>query len=154
MQARSGGRIRIQSNAVGAGERQGTVLDTRSSGAMVVRWDDGRETIYFPGSDARFDDDETSSGPTSSHDATVLGCHIELEITESDDECMSVATLMTRRGSFQAQGMSRRNPGDPNVPLIGEELAIARSLHSLAEHLESEAADAIDRHEQHTGHLI
>lgn len=150
MQARSGGRIRILSNAVGAGERRGTVLDTRSSGAMVVRWDDGRETIYFPGSDARFDDDDETSTPGD----TVRGCHIELEITETDDECESVATLMTRRGSFRAEGMSRRNPEDPNVPLIGEELAIARSLHSLAEQLEAEAADAMARHDHDAGHLI
>lgn len=139
------------SNSVGAGERHGTVLETRSSGSMVVRWDDGRETIFFPGSDARFDDEDESSARTGD---TVLGCHIELEITETDDECESVATLMTRRGSFQARGMARRNPADPNIPLIGEELAIARALSSLAEQLETEAADAIDRHDQHAGHLI
>lgn len=154
MQARSRGRIRIQSNTVGAAEREGTVLETRSSGAMVVRWDDGRETIYFPGSDARFQAE--AEAPVRSGD-TVLGCHIELEITETDDDCEAVATLMTRRGSFQARGMSRRNPDDPNVPLIGEELAIARALSSLADQLETEAADAIhrhDRHDQDAGHLI
>lgn len=78
---------------------------------------------------------------------TSLGCNIHLEITETDDRSEAVATLMTSRGTFEGRGVARRHPDDPQVPMIGEELAIGRALDMLSEQLMGEAASAIRRHE-------
>ena len=46
-------------------------------------------------------------------------------------------------------GRARRNPADPDVPRVGEELAAARALSDLAHALLDEAADLIERFEGH-----
>ena len=40
-------------------------------------------------------------------------------------------------------GFARRNPHDPSVPEIGDELAVARALRNLADHLLKVTADEI-----------
>jgi uncharacterized protein DUF1918 len=55
MEAQVGDRITIQSNRVGGGERSGEIVEiTPGNGGnrYRVRWDDGRETTFFPSSDA------------------------------------------------------------------------------------------------------
>jgi hypothetical protein len=55
MDAQVGDRITIHSNRVGAGERSGEIVNVvaASTGKQYrVRWDDGHETTFFPGSDA------------------------------------------------------------------------------------------------------
>ena len=44
-------------------------------------------------------------------------------------------------------GRARRNPTDPEMPRVGEELAAARALSDLAHHLVDEAARTIEQHE-------
>ncbi|HYI51303.1 MAG TPA: DUF1918 domain-containing protein [Microbacterium sp.] len=54
MQAKVGDRVRIHGRTVGATERQGQVIDVRGSEEsplLVVRYDDGHETILAPGGD-------------------------------------------------------------------------------------------------------
>ncbi|MDG2113842.1 MAG: DUF1876 family protein [Actinomycetota bacterium] len=46
--------------------------------------------------------------------------------------------------SLSGQGRSRRNPADPSVPQVGEELAAARALHDLANHLTEDARATIE----------
>jgi len=48
---------------------------------------------------------------------------------------------VTSRGQLEAHGVARRNPVDPQVPVVGEELAIGRALAALATQL-IEGADA------------
>ena len=46
--------------------------------------------------------------------------------------------------SFSGHGRSRRNPHDPSVPQVGEELAAARALHDLANHVTEDAWGTIE----------
>jgi len=55
MHAEVGDEIVVDRSRVGAPPRKGEVLEVRDPAGEVhylVRWDDGHETIYFPGSDA------------------------------------------------------------------------------------------------------
>jgi hypothetical protein len=55
MEARVGDEIVIESHQTGSPEREGEILEIMEEGGVVhyrVRWDDGRETIFFPSSDA------------------------------------------------------------------------------------------------------
>jgi hypothetical protein len=47
-------------------------------------------------------------------------------------------------------GRSRRNPADPSIPQIGEELAAARALHDLANHLTDDARLMIETYARNT----
>lgn len=51
---------------------------------------------------------------------------------EEDDTTTLVHTLLDLRGDhFESKGRARRNPVDDPMPLIGEELALARALNGL-----------------------
>ena len=56
MDAHQGDRIIVESNKVGGASRTGEVVEVISgAGGMThyrVRWDDGRETTFFPSSDS------------------------------------------------------------------------------------------------------
>ncbi|MFQ5967480.1 MAG: dsRBD fold-containing protein [Acidimicrobiia bacterium] len=53
---------------------------------------------------------------------------IDIHLTEDDTETTVTALLDIRGDHFEARGTARRNPIDPPMPEIGEELAIARAL--------------------------
>lgn len=55
MRALVGDEIRVDAALTGGAAREGEVLEVRNQGGVVhylVRWDDGHETVFFPGSDA------------------------------------------------------------------------------------------------------
>ena len=64
---------------------------------------------------------------------------LNLELREDTDHCEVAAHLDLDDRSLSGWGRSRRNPADPMVPKIGEELATARALHDLANHLTEDA---------------
>jgi hypothetical protein len=73
---------------------------------------------------------------------------VEVEITETQEgETEANATLEVGQQRFGGWGRARRNPADPELPRIGEELATARALSDLAHHLLDEAARLIERYE-------
>jgi len=47
---------------------------------------------------------------------------------------------------LQGSGAARRNPVDGDIPMIGDELAVARALFDLAHHLLEAAASEVERH--------
>lgn len=54
MNPTAGDRIRIRGNTVGAAERDGVIVEVRGHDdavILVVRFDDGHETILAPGTD-------------------------------------------------------------------------------------------------------
>lgn len=56
MEAKVGDRVVVEGAKVGHARRQGEVLDVTRSGSVIyyrVRWQDGQETVFFPGPDAR-----------------------------------------------------------------------------------------------------
>ena len=71
---------------------------------------------------------------------------ITIEIGIDEDETMTLvhATLDLRGDHFIATGKSKRNPSDPNMPVIGEELALARALGDLEEMVADRAYARID----------
>lgn len=61
---------------------------------------------------------------------------VEIQLDEHDGHTKAVARLRTdETTNLVGTGFARRNPADPNVPEIGEELATARALHALADRL-------------------
>lgn len=58
---------------------------------------------------------------------------IEIGIDEDDSTTLVHAVLDLRGDHFSATGKAQRNPEDPCIPVIGEELALARALSSLEE---------------------
>jgi Rv2632c-like len=69
---------------------------------------------------------------------------MEIGIDEDDSTTLVHATLDLRGDHFHATGRARRNPDDPAVPLIGEELALARALSSLERQIVDRAYERID----------
>ena len=52
----AGDELMIDAPHIGEVVRKGEILETKDSGGVVhyrVRWDDGHESVYFPGSDTR-----------------------------------------------------------------------------------------------------
>ncbi len=56
---------------------------------------------------------------------------------------MAHAVLNLRGDHFESVGKARRNPTDPPLPVIGEELAIARALQDLTGQVMRAAQDKI-----------
>lgn len=68
---------------------------------------------------------------------------IEVRI-EEDESTTTVKTVLDLMGDhFEAKGHARRNPVDENMPVVGEELALARALSSLQLEVLEAAQDKI-----------
>jgi hypothetical protein len=69
---------------------------------------------------------------------------VQIDIGEHEGTTRATAHLRTGdKTSLTGTGSARRNPADPNVPEIGDELATARALSQLAHALLDAAADDI-----------
>ena len=64
-------------------------------------------------------------------------------MTEDADHCEAVAHIGARAG-FSGWGRTRRNPSDPEGPVVGEELAVARALSEVSHQLVVAAADSLE----------
>ncbi|NNE95776.1 MAG: DUF1876 family protein [Acidimicrobiales bacterium] len=70
---------------------------------------------------------------------------LTFETREDEDHCEMVVHLDAGDRSLSGRGRSRRNPDDPSIPRVGEELAAARALHDLANHLTEDAWATIEK---------
>ena len=77
----------------------------------------------------------------------------EMTFTEDDDATRADVVLDVAGHHHHGWGRSRRNPADPDVPVIGEEVAAARALIRLGHQLLGAAEDDIEEIEQHPVHL-
>ena len=77
------------------------------------------------------------------------GCPMHLVFTENDDETRADIELDVEGHHYHGWGWARRNPIDPGVPRIGEEIAAARALNRLARQLLDTAAEEIEGFEGH-----
>jgi hypothetical protein len=68
----------------------------------------------------------------------------EIVLEETVDRTDAFVTLRTGDAECIAEGHARRNPQDPNVPRIGEELATARALSALSGKLLEESARILE----------
>ena len=78
-----------------------------------------------------------------------------LEVSFTQDDLATRADVVLDVGDHHHHGWgrARRNPGDPDVPIIGEEVAAARALIRLAHQLLGAAEQDIEEIEQHPVHV-
>jgi hypothetical protein len=70
--------------------------------------------------------------------------HVEVFVDEEGDRTVARAVLHTEAPvHLEGHGETVRNPGDRDVPEIGDEVAAARALHDLADALLATAAGDI-----------
>ena len=74
---------------------------------------------------------------------------VEIIFTEDGDKTRADAVLSGPSEDLRGWGRSRRNPTDPDLPAVGEEIAAARALTDLAHHLLETAAHRIESWEGH-----
>jgi hypothetical protein len=79
--------------------------------------------------------------------------HVEIAFSEEDERTRADAILQFADQRFHGWGRAKRSPGDPSVPVIGEELAAARALSDLSHQLVHAAADRIEAFEGRPVHL-
>jgi hypothetical protein len=72
---------------------------------------------------------------------------VQVDLEETHDETEATAVLVIDGERLGGWGRARRNPTDPEVPAIGEELAAARALSDLAHKLLERATRLIEAHE-------
>lgn len=75
---------------------------------------------------------------------------VEIALTGEGNRTRADARLRHGDQELAGWGRSRRNPTDPEVPLVGEELAVARALADLSHQLVLAALDVIEELEPST----
>ena len=70
---------------------------------------------------------------------------IDISIDEDERDTLVHALLNLSGDHFEATGRARRNPHDKPMPVVGEELATARALSSLALQVMEAAQHKIER---------
>ncbi len=150
MSVSAGDRIEVTSNVLGVAPRYGDVLEVVGDTGLRVRWDDGNETFFVPAGNCRMVARE--AGTTGA--VVQLGCHVDVTLVEEGDECRATASVDTTRGVLRAEGVARRNPTDPQVPMIGEEYALGRALAGLSEQLLSAADEHVAHPPSPGAHLV
>lgn len=78
---------------------------------------------------------------------------VEVEVVEEGHTTDAKARLMIGGEELVATAKARRNPHDPDLPMIGDELAIARSLVLLARALGKKVDEGIAAYEGHEVHI-
>ncbi|MER6510079.1 DUF1876 domain-containing protein [Nonomuraea sp. NPDC001636] len=65
---------------------------------------------------------------------------VRISLAEEGDDTSARAVLTIPDGTrVEGAGHARRNPADPSMPEVGDELAVARALADLAGRLSSDA---------------
>jgi len=70
---------------------------------------------------------------------------VDVRIEEDESDTLVHAVLNLGGDHFEATGRARRNPHDRPMPVVGEELATARALSSLALQVMEAAQHKIER---------
>lgn len=73
---------------------------------------------------------------------------MEITFTESDRATRADVVLDVAGHHYHGWGRARRNPADPDIPRIGEEVAAARALVDLAHQVAIAASHDIEGFEQ------
>jgi hypothetical protein len=78
---------------------------------------------------------------------------VSLEVVEEGPTTHATARLEIDGDELTGTGKARRNPDDPDRPMIGDELAIARALLVLARELGQKVDEGIAAYEGHEVHV-
>lgn len=81
------------------------------------------------------------------------GWRVEIVFEEDERRTRADAVLHLPSRRVHGWGQSRRDPADPDIPRIGEEVAAARALIRLAHQLLGAAEDEIEDIEHHPVHI-
>ena len=164
MRASVGDRIVIASNRLDHPLRDGKIVECRNEDGTppyVVEWSDtGQTGFFFPGPDAHvqhFADEDVrprpagdqQSGEVRQPQRHVKTWRVEVSLFESGDDTTAHAVLVAEVPGIDATGRAYRHPHDPDVPEIGDEVAVARALRRLSDRLLGVAADDIAALEGH-----
>ena len=72
---------------------------------------------------------------------------VNVSFTEEGDRTRADAILELASQKFHGFGQAKRAPADPNVPVVGQDLAAARALSDLSHKLLESAAERIESFE-------
>ncbi|MBW1756368.1 MAG: DUF1876 family protein [Deltaproteobacteria bacterium] len=81
------------------------------------------------------------------------GFTVSLEVIEEGHMTNATARLAIGGEELAATGKAQRNPHDPDRPMIGDELAIARALLILARQLGQKVDEGVAAYEGHEVHV-
>jgi Rv2632c-like/Domain of unknown function (DUF1918) len=141
MEAHVGDHVVVEGTKVGQARRKGEVLEImRGAGGdrLRVRWEgDDHETVLAPGPDMYIE-----AGARAALDRASM--RVDVTLTEDADHCEAVARVRMRDHDFSGWGRARRHPTDPEMPVVGEELAVARALSDVSHQLIVAAADSLE----------
>jgi len=162
MKATVGDRIVVASGIVGGAVRDGVVVacpHDDGSPPYRVQWSDtGEESLVFPGPDSlvRSGDEEPAPEATTARSVT---WQVQVTLVEASGSTTAEAVLVAGPaehgdvGAIRAVGHSRKDPGDSEVPVIGDEVAAGRALRRLAEALLGQAEQDISAQTGHAAHV-
>jgi hypothetical protein len=160
MKAAVGDRIVTASGVVGGAVRDGVVTECPhgdGSPPYRVRWSDtGEETLFFPGADTIVDQrGEQGAGERAEpRHGRALTWEVRITVVESGGSTTAEATVMNGPPeALRGVGHARKAPEDPEVPLIGDEIAAARALRRLADRLLTVAEADVSAAIGHKAHL-
>ena len=143
--------------------RDGEILSTGpdGDGPYRIRWSDtGTESLFFPGPDAHVQHSEPASTaePAAQQSDTepaatdrprpahTKSWRIDVYLYEDEHSTSAQAVLHgDAPATLQGRGLARLRPGDPDVPEIGDEVAVARALRRLSDRLLGTAADDLSQ---------
>lgn len=156
MKATVGDRLVLASSVVDGPVRDGRIVEVRHSDGSppyLVQWlDTGERTLVFPGPDAHVEADVDLAPPGQApvpggKPAVPTAATWRVQVTVDHDGPETTAQAMLVAGDpdhVGASGRARRNPHDPATPVIGDEIAVARALHHLADRLIDTAEELIE----------
>ncbi|MGC5167187.1 dsRBD fold-containing protein [Luteimicrobium sp. DT211] len=165
MKASIGDRVITVSGTIGTPAREGRVVELRhldGSPPFVVEWaDTGERSVVFPGPDTVLEHDDGAApggGDLSAGDpdeaASAPAPHttwrVQVDVFEHGGHTHAQALLVapgedlaSGLDELRSVGQARRAPGDPDMPLVGDELAVGRALRRLANRLLGDAEQDI-----------
>jgi hypothetical protein len=153
MRAQRGDHIVLAGGHVGQTVRDGEILEVRGENGAppyLVRWSDGKEVLVFPGPDAELRvahsrEEAVAAGADRPSGAQPAEWQIRVSLFPAgDDTTARVALISDAIGELDAQGAAHRSGRDPAVPRIGDEVALARALHHLADQLLARAGHDVE----------
>jgi hypothetical protein len=152
MNAEVGDRIVVASGTLHRPIRDGEILQVGEGGGgpYLVRWSDGNESLFFPGPDAHVEHvgRETGDGggqpnqEAESDQQPTKTWSVDIYLYEDENATSANAVLRSDvPGPLDVHGEARRRPADPDLPKVGDEVAVARALRRLADRLLEMASD-------------
>ncbi|MDR7382253.1 dsRBD fold-containing protein [Promicromonospora iranensis] len=160
MKAAVGDRIVTASGVVGGAVRDGVVTECPhddGSPPYRVKWSDtGEETLVHPGPDTFVDPDARAARGEEAEprQGRALTWDVRITVVESGGSTTAEATVTNGPpDALRAVGHARKAPEDPEVPLIGDELAVGRALRRLADRLLAVAEQDVSAAVGHRAHV-